>query len=82
MSVKSLVLIFVVCFVSWLGAASALIYTSHRAGEERQALITFVCTAIDIQGRAASPLADEYARRFGEILASLGESCPVKGGTP
>ena len=82
MSVKSLVLVFVACFVSWLGAASTLIYTVHRAREERGALISFVCTAIDIQERASTPIAEEYARRFGEILADLGESCPPRGGRP
>lgn len=79
---RALLVTFAVCLLSWFGAAVALIYTNVQTTDEREALVAFVCAAIEIQEAGSSPLASEYARRFGEILAGLGESCPPKGVTP
>lgn len=53
-------------------AVGAVVTANREADKERQALILFVCAAVEIQERG--PLGPEYRRRFGDILADLGEN--------
>ncbi len=45
----------------------------QAAATEREALIEFACTAVEIQTHAATPVAAEYRDQFNAILDRMGE---------
>lgn len=73
---RSLVLVFLVCFMSWIAAASAIVYSTDRANKERKVLVNVVCQAVLIREEHGDPHASEYRRRYSLILAEIGEHCP------
>lgn len=78
MAVRSLVLVFVVCFLSWLAAAAAVIYAAHRSALERDLLVRVVCESVLIREEHNDPAASIFRARFDAVLAEAGESCPTE----
>lgn len=82
MSVRSLVVVLLVCLVSWLVAASTVIYTINRSKQERDILVTVVCQDVLLREEHGDPHAAEYRRRYTIVLAEIGERCPPRKEIP
>jgi hypothetical protein len=79
-SLRSLVLVFVVSLLSWLGATAAVVYSTQRATQERRILVDVVCQSVLIREEHGDPLASVYRARFNAVLVELGERCPPSKG--
>ena len=64
------------CLAAMVIAGASVLLAFQRTNEERDALIQFVCAAVDIAEQQRTPEALARAERFEEILAVLGEACP------
>ena len=64
------------CLATIIIAGAAVLSAFQQTNEERDALIQFVCAAVDIAHQQQTPEALARAERFEEILAVLGENCP------
>jgi hypothetical protein len=73
---RSLAVIMACALVAWIGAAASVLYSAQRSADERRALVSFVCAAIEVAKEQSTPEPLRRAERFREILDSIGERCP------
>ncbi|GIV03629.1 MAG: hypothetical protein KatS3mg015_2459 [Fimbriimonadales bacterium] len=65
----------VCALITWFAAAAAMVYATERAKAERDFLLRFVCTTIEVRKNSELPRDREVARRFEAILTREGKTC-------